>query len=127
MTRRAAAWLLSLMMIAPLLVLGLLSVAVQWRYPALWPSEFHPRLWLDLLHDGSALGSAFLASGLIAVAVSVLATAGGLFTSERVARHRQRSALLRLAVLPFAVSPVVMALSLNTASSVCTGRALCPD
>lgn len=113
MTRRAAAWLLSLIMIAPLLVLGLLSVAVQWRYPSLWPSAFHHRLWLDLLHDGSALGLAFLASGLIAAAVSVLATVGGLCTSERIARHQHHSALLRLAVLPFAVSPVVMALSLD--------------
>lgn len=33
MTRRVAAWLLSLIMITPLLVLALLSVAVQWRIP----------------------------------------------------------------------------------------------
>lgn len=113
--QRLLAWLLSLVLVLPLATLAVLSVARQWRYPALWPSTYDDRHWQLLFRLDGALPETLLRSLGIATAVALLGTAGGLFTSERIARHPERSRLLAFAVLPFAVSPVVLALSLQDA------------
>lgn len=113
--QRPIAWLLSLLLVLPLAAITVLSVARQWRYPALWPSAFDNQHWQLLLRLDGALPATLLRSFGIATAVALLGTAGGLFTSELIARHPARSRLLAFAVLPFAVSPVVLALSLQDA------------
>jgi len=110
---RPVALLLSALLAAPLAVLLLMSLADDWRYPALWPSDVALGQWRLLARDAGALTRATLMSAGIGAVVAVLATAAGLATSERIARHPHRRGLLALAVLPFAVSPVVLALSLN--------------
>ncbi len=113
--KHSIAWLLSLMLVLPLAALAVLSAARQWRYPALWPSAFDMQHWQLLLRLDGDLPEALLRSFGIAAMVALLGTVGGLFTSEQIARHPARSRLLAFAVLPFAVSPVVLALSLQDA------------
>lgn len=110
---RPLALLLSFACAVPLAALVLLSAAEAWRYPALWPTGFGSGQWRVLLSESGAITRAALNSAGIGSVVALLATIGGLFTSERIARHPRRGVLLTLAVLPFAASPVVLALSLN--------------
>lgn len=112
---RPIALLLSVALMAPLAVLLLTSLAGEWRYPALWPSDVALGQWRLLARDAGALTRATLTSAGIGAVVAALATAAGLITSERIARHPHRRELLTLAVLPVAVSPVVLALSMNDA------------
>lgn len=105
--------LLFVALAAPLAVLALMSLTGEWRYPALWPSDVAVGQWRLLAQDAGALARTTLTSAGIGALVAALATTAGLITSERIARHPHRRALLTLAVLPFAVSPVVLALSMN--------------
>lgn len=96
----------------PVALLVGLSLAREWRYPALLPRNWDPQLWLDILSSDSGIPEAILTSGAIAVVVSVLATGGGFLLSRRVAQHRWSRGLAVVAHLPFAVSPVIVGVTL---------------
>ena len=112
MIRRAVTWLLSACLVLPLGVLVLLSLARHWSWPALLPTDVQAGQWLSLIADGSGLGAIVLRSAGMGLCVAALATVLGFVTSRSVALHRRRSALLTLLHVPFAVSPVVVGVSL---------------
>ncbi|MDE2155221.1 MAG: ABC transporter permease subunit [Xanthomonadaceae bacterium] len=110
--RRLLAMLLGAALLLPLALLLLLSVSRQWTWPVLWPDRWQLRLWHDLLSDTAGIASAVARSLLMAIGVGLLATALGFPTSRRLARHRRRGRLLALIHLPYALSPVVLAVGL---------------
>ena len=112
MIRRALAWALSGLLVLPLILLALLSLARHWTWPALLPTELQARQWQDLIADSNALGAAVLRSLGMGIGVALLATALGFVSSRSVARHPRQRQLLTLLHLPFAVSPVVLGVSL---------------
>ncbi len=112
MIRRVLAWLLSAWLMLPLLVLVLLSLARHWSWPALLPTQIQGRQWLSLFAAGGGLGAVVLRSAGMGIGVAVPATVLGFLTSRSVARHRHRGALMTLLHVPFAVSPVVVGVSL---------------
>ncbi|MGQ0697226.1 MAG: ABC transporter permease [Panacagrimonas sp.] len=97
----------------PLLLLVLLSVARDWTYPDLWPRDLQWTQWSLLAADSQGLLTAVLRSLGIGLAVAFSATALAFVSSRRVTLHRRRDSLLSLALLPFAISPVVLGVSLN--------------
>lgn len=113
MIRSLAASLLAAALAVPLLLLLLLSVARDWSYPALWPQQLQATQWSLLIADAQGLLAALLRSLLIGLAVAFSATALAFISSRRVALHPRRRRLLSLALLPFAISPVVLGVSLN--------------
>jgi putative spermidine/putrescine transport system permease protein len=112
MMRRMVAWLLSVWLVLPLLVLVVRSLASRWSWPALLPDAIEGRQWLLLVADRSGLGVIVLRSVGMGLGVAALATVLGFVTSRSVARHRRRDALMTLLHVPFAVSPVVVGVSL---------------
>ena len=115
--RRAAASLLAttvaLLIALPFAVLLLLSFARTWRYPALWPQAWQSSQWGVFGGDWHTLAATTLRSIALAAMVAVLATTAGFFTSHAIALQRHERHWLALALLPFAVSPVVYALCLG--------------
>lgn len=112
MMRRALAWALSGTLVAPLFLLVLLSLTRHWTWPALLPADLQTRQWRDLFALNNGLGAIVLRSLGMGTGVAVLATALGFATSRSVARHPHQDRLLVLLHLPFAVSPVVLGVSL---------------
>lgn len=111
--RLLPALLLTLLLLLPPLLLLLMSLSEQWRYPALWPQQWQAGHWRLLIQPGQPWFSALLHSIVLALTVSFSATLSGFFTSFHLAARRHSQRWLLWAVLPFAVSPVVLALSLN--------------
>ena len=111
MSRRALALLLGAWLVLPLPLLALLSVSRYWTYPALWPQRLQASQW-QVIAAGSGIPSAFAHSLGMALTVGLLATAAAFVSSRAVAVHARRNALVVLAHLPFAVSPVVLGSSL---------------
>jgi putative spermidine/putrescine transport system permease protein len=112
MMRRALVGIFSACLVLPFVVLLLMSLATHWSWPALLPTDFQARQWLNLFADPSGLGAIVLRSAGMGVGVATLATVLGFMTSRSVARHRRRSQLTILLYVPFAVSPVVVGVSL---------------
>jgi putative spermidine/putrescine transport system permease protein len=96
----------------PLAYLALLSVAGPWEYPAILPEGLRFDRWTLLLGREQALLESLLVSLFVSTTVGSLSTLAGFLTARTVAYHRRRSLLLFLAYLPFAVSPVILGVSL---------------
>lgn len=111
--RPVTAWLLAGVLVIPLLLLLLLSLARNWTYPALWPGELQWTQWSLLAADSQGLLTALIRSLGIGLAVAISATTLAFISSRRISLHNRRDALLTLALLPFAISPVVLGVSLN--------------
>jgi putative spermidine/putrescine transport system permease protein len=112
MMQRMMAWMLAACLALPLLVLLLMSLARHWSWPALLPDGIEGRQWVALVADRTGLGVIVLRSAGMGLGVAALATVLGFVTSRSVARHRRRGALMTLLHVPFAVSPVVVGVSL---------------
>jgi putative spermidine/putrescine transport system permease protein len=94
----------------PFAVLVLLSVAERWRFPAAWPPGWQPERWGEAL--GDPVAGSLGVSLVVSFAVALIATAAGFVTGKYVAAHRRSRALLFLAYLPFALSPVILGVCL---------------
>lgn len=112
MMRRAVTWVLIGTLCVPPSLLIALSLARDWPFPSLFPQSFEMRQWSTLLTPELGIRDALLTSSKIGLAVAMLATAGGFMTSRRVAGHPRRGPLIVLAHLPFAISPVVVGVTL---------------
>lgn len=110
MTRRILAVGVALACAFPFAVLALLSVAERWAFPAPLPPSWRPERWLDL--GGGLFLQTVGLSLAVSAAVASLSTAAGYVTGKYVAGHRHARALLFLAYLPFAMSPVVLGVCL---------------
>ncbi|MCC6709307.1 MAG: hypothetical protein IT492_17265 [Gammaproteobacteria bacterium] len=106
---------MTLVMLVPFAVLAMLSVARSWRYPTLWPSAWQLDQWRVFGDQGAALASAALQSTTLALVVAVTATVIGFFTSQAVAGHRHEQRWMALALLPYALPPVVFAIGIGQA------------
>lgn len=113
MMRRFTASLIAALATVPLLLLGLVSMSRGWRYPDLLPTAFQGDQWAIFGSESDRLLIAGGNSALMALTVALAASLAGFFTSRRVAMQRVPSAWLMLAILPFAISPAVLALSLG--------------
>ena len=112
MIRRAGSFVLSLLLVAPIGLLILLSLTRHWTWPALLPTEWQTRQWYELVSEPGGLGVIVLRSLAMSAGVALLATGLGFATSHSVARHARRDQLMTLLHVPFAVSPVVVGVSL---------------
>lgn len=112
MIRRAVSFALSLLLVAPIGLLILLSLTRHWAWPALLPTEWQMRQWTQLASEPGGLGVIVLRSLAISAGVALLATGLGFATSHSVARQVRRDQLMALLHVPFAVSPVVVGVSL---------------
>ena len=104
---------LTLCITAPFILLLLLSFSRSWSYPALWPQVWQSDQWQVFGEDWHSLLAITLRSLSLAAGVAVLATSAGFFTARAITLHHHARHWLALALLPFAVPPVVYALCLG--------------
>ncbi len=109
------AYALALGIVLPFALLLMLSLTRSWRYPALWPHDWQFDQWRVFSAQWTALSAAALRSVSLALLVAVSATTTGFLTSHALAQRHHEHAWLALALLPFAVPPVIYALSLGQA------------
>ena len=112
-SKQLFATLLVVVISLPFVLLVLLSMARSWRYPALWPQSWQSTQWTVFQDEWQTLALIALRSLALAVSVATLATVAGFFTSHGLARQRQQGPWLALALLPFAVPPLVYGLCLG--------------
>lgn len=110
--RRPATIALAAVLLAPVALLLIWSLAWRWPWPAPLPSRWRASAWIDLAETGG-LGAAALRSLGIATTVALVATGLGFVTSRSAAEARSRDALRVLLHLPFALSPVVLGVGLE--------------
>ncbi len=95
-----------------LLLLGL-SLSRQWIYPEFLPQQIGTMNWKQLWgYQQNLLSSLGLSIGL-SLSVAFIATCGGFFTGRMLAYHAQGKVLLKLAYLPYVISPVIYAACLK--------------
>lgn len=96
------ALILSAVSFVPLLFLGVSSIAANWRFPILVPTEFSLRTWSYLFSDASGVTASFGNSIGIAFAVSVIAVLISLPAGRVLALNefRGRRAVMFLLILP---------------------------
>ena len=112
MKKRFSVPLLVFIMVFPPLFLLWFSVTQHWPLPDILPSQFNAQHWLSLTGIGRDLLAALGVSLLIAVPVAILSTALGFITARHVAYTRRKDRWLFWAILPFAMSPVILSLCL---------------
>lgn len=112
MRARVAAVLVGVACAAPLAYLMVLSVAAAWPFPRLLPSQWTVERWADVLTGRGALAHSLGLSVAISLTVAAWSTAAGFVTARHIAYSPHRRALLLLAYVPFAMSPVVLGTTL---------------
>lgn len=105
--------LLMVVLLLPFLMVVLLSVVSQWRYPRLWDAGWTLMHWQQTLQGRSGLVSSFLLSVALSGTVAVTATVLGFFSARSVMYHPRGKALLSFALYPYVIAPVVLAAMLQ--------------
>ncbi len=105
--------LLLIWCITPLLFLVFLSVSIQWLYPHILPQAITGVHWHSIFTPYNNITQSAAASLLIAIIVATLAVAVGFVVARFIAYHKYAKRLLTLAYFPFAISPVIFAVSLK--------------
>lgn len=95
-----------------LLLLGL-SLSRQWIYPELLPKQIGFMNWSQLWSYQKNLLSSLGLSLALSISVAFIATWGGFFTGRMLAYHPKGRQLLKLAYLPYVISPVIYAACLK--------------
>jgi putative spermidine/putrescine transport system permease protein len=103
----------SAVFVTPLLMLFLLSMASQWRFPSVLPQELTFQSWFTLFQNTNGLLEGFVRSLIISTAVALSATALGFWMSRYVAFHPKKTLLTAITYFPFVFSPVIFATVLN--------------
>ncbi|MEO1481549.1 MAG: ABC transporter permease subunit [Myxococcota bacterium] len=96
----------------PLAFLLLTAVAGSWPAPRLVPEELSGTRFFTVFSGGDGLLSSLLLSTGIGLVVAALSTSLGFITSRAIAESARRRFWTALAYLPFAVSPVILAVCL---------------
>lgn len=92
------------------LVIG--SLATEWRFPALFPESYTLVHWESWFQKKAWIYHLAL-SLLLSTAVSITAVGLGLMTASKLSRDEQSSLWLRLSYLPYGLSPVLYAYSMQ--------------
>ncbi len=104
---------LVILVIFPFAYLLLLSMASEWRFPALWPSYFGLRNWEQVVSSETGLISSFFVSTAISTAVATMSTLIGFFISRAIAYHPLKRTITLLTYFPYILAPVVFAACLS--------------
>ncbi len=107
--RRVALTSLFSLFVLPFAYLLALSLASEWRFPALIPAGWTLAHWTDLGSTGGNWASSALTSLALATIVGLISTGTGFFTAWQLSSHPKRQLWLNLAYLPYAFSPVIYA------------------
>ena len=114
-TRWLLAWILMVSAAIPFVILGIESVADQWRWPALVPDDLNGDAWSSVVAAGARLHTALLYSCGLAMATALLATSIALPVGRAIADLQgwRRHVGAALVFLPVAAPPIALATGLQ--------------
>lgn len=106
---------LVLVLLLPLLPLSVWAFAVQWRFPALLPTEWGGRAWAYLFSPSADLWSALANSIFIALATTFLSAVIGLPAARALGLYtfRGKSLILLLILAPTIVPPLAVVMGIH--------------
>lgn len=105
--------LFALSIIFPIAFLVVLSLGRNWPYPEVLPKSLSLENWSFLQQSDSELWQTFFLSLLISITVATATTALAFVTSKQLAQSRYRNTLMLLAYIPYVLSPVILAATLQ--------------
>ena len=97
----------------PILFLLMLAFSETWRFPALFPDQFSTHQASQFFAGSGQLNASLMNSLIISFSVSFISVIFAFFISKKIAYHRSKQFFTLLAYLPFVLSPVIYAASLN--------------
>lgn len=97
----------------PAAFLFVLSLGRNWPYPKLWPQLLSLENWYFLQQSDSQLLETFLMSLGISITVAIITTALAFMTSKSIAQSNHRNKLMLLAYIPYVLSPVILAATIQ--------------
>lgn len=96
-----------------ILFLFILSLGSGWVYPQVMPNSLTLSNWWFLFSAQGVILHAVWQSLLISLLVAAVATSLAFVTSKAIAYHRNRQRWLLLAYIPYVLSPVILAATLQ--------------
>ena len=105
--------LFALSIVFPIGFLAVLSLGRNWPYPKVFPKSLSLENWSFLQQSDSELWQTFLLSLLISITVATATTALAFVTSKQLAQSKYRNKLMLLAYIPYVLSPVILAATLQ--------------
>ncbi|ARN78801.1 ABC transporter permease [Nonlabens spongiae] len=105
--------LFALSIVFPIGFLVVLSLGRNWPYPVVLPKSLSLENWSFLQQSDSELWQTFLLSLLISIIVATATTALAFVTSKQLAQSKYRNKLMLLAYIPYVLSPVILAATLQ--------------
>ncbi len=107
---------LAILIVLPLLPLIVWSVARGWFYPQVLPQQWSLTAWRFIFSDGSGVASSIATTGLIAVAVTVVAAIIGVPAGRALGLHefRGKRAIELFMLAPIIVPGIAVVLGLHT-------------
>lgn len=110
--RRITIGLFWLAAFVPPVALLYFSMTTHWQLPYILPQGFNPAQWLSIFSATNGLFDATMLSAIIAFPVAILSTGLGFLTARAINASRHKEKLMFWALLPFAMSPVILSLCL---------------
>jgi putative spermidine/putrescine transport system permease protein len=111
--KKAVQLLFVLSIVFPVGFLVLLSLGRHWPYPELLPGSLDFSNWNALLASDRSLLETFFLSLFVSIIVASLTTALAFVTSKHIALSKYRNTLMLLAYIPYVLSPVILAATLQ--------------
>ncbi len=102
---------LGTMCIVPIIYLLIFSLAENWFYPQILPSNLTWKHWKYITQSGNNLLSGFILSLFISTSVGLVSTFAGFITSRFIIKSKNKQTWLFLTYLPFVFSPVILGIS----------------
>lgn len=111
--KKALQLLFILSIVFPVGFLILLSFGRNWPYPELLPQSLDFQNWNMLQTSDSGLLETFFLSLFVSLVVATLTTTLAFVTSKNIAASKYRNKLMLLAYIPYVLSPVILAATLQ--------------
>jgi len=112
MKRSPLVYLLYSLFAGPVLFILVYSLSSQWLFPRIWP-EFTIDHWQGMLLGKSGILKSLGLSLALSAFMGILSTGLGFITSRYLFYGTKGGLWLRLAYLPFALSPIIYAISIH--------------
>ncbi|MFY0673258.1 MAG: ABC transporter permease subunit [Bacteroidia bacterium] len=103
---------LAIILVSPVVYLLVLSLSQKWLFPKLIP-DLSLSNWQKLFDGQSDLGSSLITSLLLSISIAFVATALAFVTSHYLFLSSKADLFKKLAILPFALSPIIFAIAIS--------------
>jgi putative spermidine/putrescine transport system permease protein len=109
MIKKSISYTLGIIFLMPIAFLIMISLAENWRFPALVPEHWTLQHWSDFFNGNQQLLTHVARSLCLSSSVAFVVTIIGFFVSKQVQKQIKSDFLLKMAYIPYSFSPVIYA------------------